>query len=176
VNEDEDEDEEGGDEYLRPAKGQRPSESAQEHSLKRPRSSERSSLRNLSPSECNGESAGTYIATNRYQNKRPGRRRCLRRSTQPRRFDSDETTSDLISDVEPDRLELPIQGSLGIRSQTVYTLNFRPDPPPQRASSVARSPQARKTGPTLRLQSKGSKFTPEEDKLLVELKGAQGLP
>jgi Myb-like DNA-binding domain len=132
------------------------------------------------------------VAPIRYQKKRPGRRCCRRRSvsglTPPSCASNDEKTT-VISGVDPDCLELPIHGSLGIRivgSETFYALNFRQDLSRQRPSpgrrpctevrrGSARSPRAGKSGPTPRPLGKRSKFTPEEDESLVELKGRRGL-
>jgi Myb-like DNA-binding domain len=139
-------------------------------------------------SESDDESDGSYIASARHQNKQPGRRRCHPRSTSnftpPSCSGATETASNVISDIDPECLELPIQGTLGIRiigSETFYTLNFRQDPCRQNASPGRHSYTefnrglAGKSGGTPRLPGKKFKFTPEEDESLVELKGRRGL-
>jgi hypothetical protein len=187
----------GGDEYSRPTKRQRRPASQPRHLLKRRKASSSSSVLKASLAEdsdggSSGESDESYKPHATYRKKQlgHGRRRC--RSTQSldlsSRPDTDETSSTHRSDTNSNGLDLPIRGSLGVRViglETFYTLNFCQVP--LQSSSSGRHPHtklpgrlacsrhARKTGPAPRPRSNGSKFTTEEDDLLVNLKGGQGL-
>lgn len=150
--------------------------------------SRRSTLQASSADESDGESDESYVAPIRRQKKRLGRRRSTPGPIFPSCSSTDEKTT-LMSDVDPDFLELPIHGSLGIRivgSKTFYALNFCQDlsqqgqlPGRRTCTETHRgatwSPRAGKSGPTPRPPGKRSKFTSEEDKSLVELKGRRGL-
>jgi hypothetical protein len=175
-----------GDGSLRPAK--RPLKGRRLSSPSSQQISSTDELDGESDRESDGESDGSYVAPALHQNKQPGPRRCRRRSTSnfapPSCSGTTGTASNVISDLDPECLELPIQGSLGIRiigSETFYTLNFRQDPYRQRPSpgrhpytKVHKGP-AGKSGRTPRLPCKKFKFTREEDESLVELKERRGL-
>lgn len=100
-------------------------------------------------------------------------------------------TSVVTPDMDIDYLDVIIRGSLGIRMiglETFYTLNFQQDhicqlsPPlsPSHSDTAPREPpgdvnQAEHVEPLPQPQDKGSRFTSEEDSLLVDLKESCGL-
>jgi hypothetical protein len=145
-------------------------------------------LRRPSADESDGKSEASTVAPIRHQKKRLVRCRSTSGPTSSSCFSTDEKTT-LMSDVDPDCLKLPIHGTLGIRivgSKTFYALNFRQDlsqqdPSPGRRAyketrrGATRPSRARKSGPTPQPPGKRSRFTPEEDESLVELKGRRGL-
>ena len=149
----------------------------------------RSVLRASSADESDGESDQSSAVPIRRRSKRLSRQHLTPGPTSPKGLSNgDETTS--TSDVDPDCLELPIRGFLGIRmvgSKTFYALNFCQDlsqrgPSPGRRTctetrrGASGSPRVEKTRPVPQPPGRGSRFTQEEDDLLIELKRRRGLP